>query len=200
MIFKEQIQELMKKPGQVRGVVFDTDRKYVLRKWGQEGLKKLNSLVKEYDDIIEYGAIEAMDWYPAPLRTVSLLLIKQCFDLKDEHIREMGKKAPTFSVVVRLFFKLFGSVEKLAKEIPAFWKKHWTIGTLKPKNIKEHEITIILEGIDFHPIYCIYLEGYFETIMAMTRPKGSKVEVKEISCPFKGHEANSHEYLFKWTL
>lgn len=87
MITKEQIQELMKKPGQVRGVVFDTDRKYVLRKWGQEGLKKLENLVKEYDNIIEYDAIEAMDWYPAPLRTVSLLLIQQCFDLHEEDMR-----------------------------------------------------------------------------------------------------------------
>lgn len=112
----------------------------------------------------------------------------------------MGKKAPTFSVVVRLFFKLFGSVESLAKEIPNYWKKHWTIGVLKPVNLKEHEITINLEGIDFHPVYCKYLEGYFETIMAMTRPKGSKVEVKETQCPFKGNEANFHEYLFKWTL
>jgi len=122
MISENEIQKLIKQPGRVRGVVFETDKKYILRKWGEEGIKKIEDLSVGLGFPIKYDKIKAMEWYPAALRVSSLLLIKETFDLKEEEIREIGRLAPEFSIIVRLFFKLFGSVEKLAKEIPSFWK------------------------------------------------------------------------------
>lgn len=48
MLTKNEIEDLMKKPGQVRGVVFVTDAKYILNKKGEEGLKKVEEKTKEW--------------------------------------------------------------------------------------------------------------------------------------------------------
>jgi hypothetical protein len=194
MLTKEEVQNLMAKEGQVRGVVFDTDRQYILKRWGKEGLEKVEKLSQEYGFPIRYSEFKPFEWYPAPLRALSYLLIKEAFNLPEEELREMGRVAPKFSLIVRLFFKLFGSIEKLAEEAPSFWRKHWTVGELKAVYVdsEKKEMVLRLEGFNFHPLYCVYLEGYFETVVRITRPRGSVVVVKET--------ASSHEFSFKWTI
>jgi hypothetical protein len=78
-IKKEELDKLMKIEGEVRGVVFQTDAKYVLEKEGEEGLKKLEERVKGLGYPIDYRKGEALDSHPIGLRVISLLLIKDTF-------------------------------------------------------------------------------------------------------------------------
>lgn len=195
---KQVIEELKKAEGETRGVVFQTDAKYVLSREGEEGLQKLEKRVKELGLGIDYRRAKTMEWYPIGFRVISLLLIKDIFGWRDSKIREMGKSAPKTSFVAKLFFRLFLSLAKLTKEVPRFWQEHHTIGKLQTVKLDEANKVIILRlsGVNLHPIFCLYLEGYFETVMALTR-KGHSAKVKEIKCPFR-EKVNFHEYQITW--
>lgn len=192
---REDFQEILKIAGEVRGVVFQTDREYILKKWQREGLEKIKEKAKNLEIEIPYEGVKTMEWYPIAKRVISLLLIKETFGLEDKEIREIGSLAPKFSPVVKLLFKLFKPIEKFAKEIPRYWKEHYTLGELeviKAKE-KEKEMVLHLKGIEIHPIFCLYLEGYFEGVMRFIYPQ---TQCQERKCTFKGDPW--HEYYFKW--
>jgi len=183
---KKTIDDLKKIKGEVRGVAFQTDANYVLRREGEAGLKKLEKRAKELSLDIDYRTAKTMEWYPVGLVAVSLLLIKETFGWKDEDILAIGKNAPKVSFVAKIFFKLFLSLDKLTEQVPRFWQKHFTVGELRVVSFDEKKKVIFLRviGLDLHPIYCLYFAGYIETAMALTR-KGKSVIVEEIKCPFR---------------
>jgi len=192
---EEIITELMEIKGEVRGAVFQTDGKYVLEKEGEEGLKKLEKRVKDLGLEIDYRSPEVMAWRPFGSRIVSLLLIKDTFSWSDEEIRKMGKMAPKFSFIVKFIFKIFSPLKKLIKEIPGFWEKHYSVGEIEVTKFDEEkkEFTIHLKGVKGHPLFCFYLEGYFERVIMFVE---KNVVSKEIKCIHK--DSPQHEYLFKW--
>lgn len=192
---KEELDQFLKIEGQVRGAVFQIDAQYVHSKWGTAGLRRLENRAKELGYKIPYQEAEAMDWYLLGLRIISLLLIKDVFNLKDQQVREMGEMAPKFSFIVKFLFKLFSPLEKFAKEIPRYWKEHYTIGDLEVKEADEKKKSIVLhlKGIKLHPLFCLYLEGYFERICKFLYPDA---HTKETKCSFKGNDF--HEYIFSW--
>jgi hypothetical protein len=195
---KEEIDNLIKLEGKVRGVVFQTDAEYVKEKVGEEGLRKLEEKVKELNLPLNYRRAKAMEWYPIGLRAISLLLIREVFGWDEKEIREMGKTAPKVSFIVKLFFKLFLSIRKLTKEVPKFWREHYTIGELEVVELNEEKKYMILHLKNFrvHPLLCSYLEGYFETVLALTR-ETRRASVAERRCLFK-EEVDFHEYYAEW--
>jgi len=195
---KKQLDEFLKIKGEARGVVFQTDKQYVLSNWGQAGLEKLEEKFKEYslDFSQEYDKKSTMKWYPFGKRIASLFLIKETFSLKEPEIKEMGKKAPKVSQIVSLLFKLFTPLKKFSKEIPRYWQEHYTVGFLEVKEVSEEKKRLVLElkDIKVDPLFCLYLEGYFEGAFSFLYPN---VVCREEKCPFKGKE-NFHQYIFKW--
>lgn len=192
---KSELAEILKKKGQVRGVVFETDKKYVLLHFKEKGLKKLKNKAKELGLDIPYEDPETMGWYPIGLRIASLLLIKNVFDLKEKDVRAVGEMAPKVSFIVKMFFKLFAPLEKFSKEIPRYWEEHYTVGELEVTKVSEKEKIMVLHlhNAKLHPLLCKYLEGYFERVIKFIHPKTS---VKETKCPFRGDTV--HEYKFTW--
>ena len=190
-----ELDKLMEINGEARGAVFQTDAKYVLEKKGEESLKKLEERVKNLGYTIDYRKAKATSWYPIGQRIVSLLLIQDIFNWPDSEIREMGKTAPKFSFIVKFLFKIFGSTRKLVKEIPRFWKEHYTIGEIKVIRFNEEgkELVIHLINFNVHPLFCKYLEGYIERILLFNE-KG--VVTKETKCALKGD--SHHEYISRW--
>ena len=198
---KELIGKIKKEnKGDVRGVVFETDRKYILTNYKEKGLEKVEKILKDNDLEIRYKEIETNKWYPSYLRFFSLLAIKESFGFSDSQMRKVGESAPMVSPIVRLFFNFFVSVKRFAKEIPGFWQKHWTEGglTVESIDIKKKEMVISLEGIEFYTFFYYYLEGYFESVVKISRPKNSVVTAKGVSCQQRGGN-NCYKYLIKWT-
>jgi len=194
---KKQLDKLLELQGEVKGVVFQTDGKYILQKEGEEGLKKLEKRVKELGYPIDYRKKgEALDLSPIGLRVISLLIIQDTFNWQDSEIRNMGYAAPGFSFVVKLFMHFFISLKKSANEYPSYWTLHYTIGNLEVISLdeKSKDVTIHLNDFKVHPIMCLYLEGYFERIyeFAVRKGKGNCTETK---CMFEGDPY--HEYVFK---
>lgn len=194
---KEEIENIMKIKGEVRGVVFQTDARYILAKKGKEGLEKVKEETERLGHAIDYEHIKPMEWYPAGLRAVSLLAIKSAFNWSDQEIFDMGNTAPKFSIIVKMLLKYFISLKKSVSQIPVYWAKHWTVGKISNPEFHEDEkwLVIRLEGIKLHPIFCAYEAGYYLRI-AQYVIKSSKITVEEVKCAYRGDP--HHDFLIKW--
>ncbi len=194
----ENAKKFMKFKGEVRGVVFKTDADYVLRKKGDEGLKKVEEELEKIGYPIKYSEIKTMDFYPVGYRILSLLAIEKAHNFSLEKIREMGFFATKTSLIVKLFVKYFFSANQVFfKEAPKIWSKHWTFGELTPIEMNEEkkQARLQLSGIDLDPLYCEYMKGYFSGILQMI-VKTQQIIVEETKCTFRGDDR--HEYSFKW--
>jgi hypothetical protein len=106
----------------------------------------------------------------------------------------MGYAAPSGSLIVKLLMKFFVDFRKIVKESPVYWKKHYTTGKLEVVyfNDETKDVTVHLKDIKIHPLFCLYLEGYFERLYQFVT--GKEGRAKETKCMFKG--APYHEYVF----
>ena len=196
-ISTEEIKNLMKLPGKVRGVVFQTDAEYVKEKKGEKGLELVKKTLKKIGCPIDYEKIKATGWYSVGLRVISLLIIKDVFNWSDKEIETMGNAAPKYSFIVRLLMKYFLTFPMSYKQSPVYWKKHYTVGELEAPdyNLQKKYYIIRLKKFKIHPILCAYLGGYFVRIGQFVL-KGSDFKVKETKCMFSGD--SYHEFLITW--
>ncbi|MEI6597110.1 MAG: hypothetical protein WCL13_02770 [bacterium] len=195
---KEIADNLMAMPGEARGVVLKTDGDYVLKEKGEAGLKKLEEELSALSCSIDYKKVKTLSFYPIGLRVISLLAIKKVFSLSDDKIKELGAFASRTSLMVKFFINYFLSVEKVFfNEAPRIWRKHWSIGELIPVELNEEKKYAIIQIKNFklHPIFCLYLGGYFCGTVQML-VKSAVIDFEETKCSFSGGEY--HEYTIKW--
>ncbi len=196
-ISKEEIDELIKIPGKVRGQVFLTDFEYVKNKKGTEGARLLRGKIKEWGDLIDYEKINVTEWYPVGWRIISLLAIKEVFNLENKDFFDLGDCAPKYSFIVKMLMKYFLSTQKTFEEASNYWKKHYSVGEIETVEYNDKKLYFILRLKNFkiHPILCPYYEGYFSRIGKYV--KGNKnITIREVKCMFSGDPY--HEYLLNW--
>ena len=194
---KEEVKNLMKKKGEARGVVFNTDMQYILNKKGELGLKKVEQKLKEWSYPIDYEKVRNMEWYPIGLRALSLLAVKEVFNWKDKEIEDMGYFAPTYSFIVKLLMKYLLTLEQTYEKSPSYWTKHYNVGELKVPEYNEKEKYCVLQLWDFkiHPVMCSYYTGYFHKI-AELGARQKITGIRKTKCMFWGDAY--HEYLIRW--
>lgn len=194
---KTEIQELLNITGRVRGAVFETDAAYIRNRYGDDGLGRLKAALAEIGQPIEYESVNSMEWLPLGLRALSLLVIKDVFNWNDEKIKEMGDAAPKYSFIVKLLMKFFVSPNIAFRHAPEYWVKHYDTGKLDAVELDEKNGRAIIHLHDFrvHPVYCRYLEGYFQRLFKFMYPN-SRIEIKETKC-MCNHGAH-HEFIVTW--
>lgn len=194
---KELADELMKIKGETRGFNLEHDTRWILKNWGEEGLKKVERKLKRVGYPIEYKKLKIMDFYPAGLRAISLLAIKEVFNLDKEGVRNVCAFHPKISLVMKLFAKYFYSIPVVMDQGPNIWKKYWTVGELVSVDYnkeKKHAIFRIKE-FDLHPTFCNCMEGYFKGAAVLVL-RNREITCEETKCTFRGDEY--HEFLLKW--
>jgi hypothetical protein len=195
---KEVAKKLMEIKGEVRGVTLESDRNYILKEKGEEGLKKLEEELEKLGYPIKYKEIKTMTFYPVGLRVLSLLAIKKVFDFDDKKIEEIGLFGSKVSLIPRLFIKYVFSFPKIFfQQGPKIWREHWTVGELIPVELNEEKKYAILDlkNFDLHPVYCSYLKGYLSGLF-QRMVKSPKIACEETKCTFRGDKY--HEFLLKW--
>jgi predicted hydrocarbon binding protein len=197
-ISQEDSLKLIHSEGEVRGVVFKTDKNFILKKGGEEKLKEVEKEMEKMGYPLLYNEVEAMNFYPFGVRVLSILAIAKVFNLDDEGVREMGMLAPKASVLIRVFTKYFLSVEQTLKKVGEIWGKHSTVGKAEAQEVngKEGYAIFHFSNLKSHPIYCNYLCGYLSGIIEMTVSK--KVNVEETKCSLK--EGDVHEFKATWDV
>jgi len=193
---QEIINTIREARGEVKGVVFDTDKRFILNKEGEEGLKKVEKEMEDMGVPFSYNEVKGSEYYPLGMRILSLIAISRAFNLSVEKVKEMGSRAPLTSFVVRFFAKYMFSAESVFKKAADIWSKHYTVGELEglEMNKEEKRATIRVKDLVTHPILCDYLSGYFSSLVNMA--EGAESRVEETKCYFKGDEY--HEFLIKW--
>lgn len=193
---KAEFLRLMQLPGQVRGVVFKTDLDYIRGLRGEGDAKKFSRAISQTGLFPRDDEVKALDFYPIGLRAVSLLVMQRLFDFSPDDIKTVGLAAPKLSLVIKLFTKYFLSISATANQAPSMWEKHYRGGKLLIKEVNEKEKRIILEleGLDLHPVFCKYLEGYFSTVVKLV--VGQPTSTRETKCPFQG--GLTHQFVVTW--
>ncbi|HBH45774.1 MAG: hypothetical protein A2445_01345 [Candidatus Jacksonbacteria bacterium RIFOXYC2_FULL_44_29] len=202
MIFTEQeVENLLELEGDVRGVAFQGVADYILKKKGADGLEQIEAKMRAWGVAnFRYQEIKHMAWYPIGWGALFTLASMEVFGWEMREIREMGQNAPKVSLIVKIVFKLFHDIDKLAQQIPGFWRKHYTVGSVEVVSIDHEKKEMLIKYLDchFHPALCRYVEGYTETVIQFTRPAGSLAKVREIQCSFKA-KVDYELYRVTWT-
>jgi hypothetical protein len=196
MIKRTDVETLIGIEGKVRGAVFETDAEFVRNRYGDEGLRKVAIALQQLGHPIAYESINSMEWMPLGLRALSLIVIKDVFEWSDEEVKEMGDAAPKYSFIVKLLMKFFVSPRVAFSHAPEYWEKHYNTGRLEPVQLDEEtgDAVIHLHDFNVHPLYCKYLEGYFQRLFKFMYPN-SRIEIKETACMCD--HSTHHEFVVK---
>lgn len=196
-ITDEDINKILNAEGEVRGVVFKTDRHFIINKAGEEGLKKVEEELQKMNCPFNYEEeADNMSFYPVGMRVLSIIAIAKAFEMDKEEVVKMGGNAPKFSLMIKFFMRYFLSAEKIMEKAGEMWEKHYAVGKLESveMNTEEKFIRARLYDINLHPIFCDYLIGYFSSVIKMG--VGKEGEGEEIKCVHRGDDY--HEFTIKW--
>ena len=195
---KQEVIEIMKIPGNVRGAILQTLADYIRYKKKDEGVKMVEEKLKELGHPLKFEEIKPLSWYPESTTVLILFASKEVFNWADDDIFEMGNFTPKSSFIVTMFIKHFVSLKKTLEQSNIHWRKNLDFGEFEPTELNEKEKYIVLriKGVyKFHRLLCIYHGGYFLRV-AQFVIKSKKITIEETKCMLKG--APYHEYLVRW--
>jgi hypothetical protein len=197
MLLKEEADKIMGLAGKVRGVAFKTDAEYVKMYKGIEALKKVEEELAKLGYPFEYEKVNATDWLPYGLRSLSLLAIKQVLGMSNDEVKAMGGNAPKYSFIIKTVLKYFIGIEQIVRFTPRYWKRHVNLGELQvPEfSVKEKYVIVRLVGIFIPAIFAKYLEGYLSRIIQYVLPRE---EVKCEQLKYSSMGAPYDEYRIFW--
>lgn len=195
--FKLTIEKLKKMEGKVRGSCSESMIEYLKNIGKEDYLPKIEAKLKEYGFEEKIRKIDPLRWYPIAFEVALIFSIYEILDWKKEQLKELGRNIPKISFIVRLLMKYFVSTERSYRAARVYWKKHFDSGEFQSVelNKKGKYILVRIKNFDLHPLYCIFLEGYLET-MTNFIIKSKKIWTTETKCTFK--DDPYHEYLMKW--
>jgi len=196
MISREEINELMKIKGEVRGIAMKNTADFVLKKEGREGLQKLEKVMAELGYPINYNRIKSIGFYPLNLLGLTLLVTQRLFKYTYEDLHEMGRFRSRAYVFIKIFINYFFSFEKAIKKVPEMWKKYFTVGELEAIDFdkKKKRGILRLKNYCLHPVQCAVMTGIYANMIQMLVK--SKVTCKETKCIHKGDKY--HEFVLEW--
>lgn len=191
------IERLKKMEGEVRGICLKSDWDFVFRRYGKEGIKKLEEKMAEIEIPIKYQEINTTKFYPVGWDGISILAIKEIFNLKNEDFEKLGREEVKTSFFLKIFIRYLTNLNNLATEAPKMWRKHYTVGDLEISliDLTNQKAIVRLKNFDFFPEFCLTIGAYFAQLLEMATRK--KVSCKETMCTFTGGDC--HEFLLSWT-
>ncbi len=193
----EEIKELEKKKGMVRGEKFRTHASFITLKSGEEGLNKVEKELKNSGHPMQLSKASTFKWYPAFIHPAILIILKKHLQWSDEDIFEMGTSSSKLSFINRVLVRYMISAEKVFLKAPQVWRSYYDTGDLSLVSLNEKEkyLTVRLLNFDMHPLVCLYNAGYMlQTIRHGI--KGTNIKIEEVKCTHKGDDF--HEYYATW--
>jgi len=194
---KNELARLKEIKGEIAGFGLKELSQYVLRRKGEEGLKKIEEKIAEVGYSLNYDQINDISYYPLNYLGVFFVILKKILNWKENDFREMGKFAARTSIVSQDMMKFSFSKLIILKKIGEYWRKYYTVGELKIVSFNKKEKSIILE-LNFEesfPDHCRYLEGYFYQLSAFFVPE-ENLRVTETECFYK--KGKKHVFRITW--
>lgn len=196
IISQEEFTEIKKAKGEMRGNGPKTIGDYILKKEGENGLQKIEEIMKLLGYPIEYRKINQLDYYPMWLAGVTLLAAKRLFNFTNEDFQKMGEMDVKFTPIQRFFTKYFISLKKASESSSKIFSQYHTQGKLELVEFNEKEKYGILRIMDFglNEYHCHYMIGYIAATAKMVSK--NPISCEETQCPFRG--GKYHDFKIKW--
>lgn len=193
---QQELSRLKSLSGKTIGTGLLEDKKFILFKEGEIGLKKINASLaacgcETFEQISHSG------WYPVSCNLISYFLARKLFGWDDKMMKEMGKNSPKISLLMRSMAKYFISPKKLFNAASLYWQKFYDVGSLEPVelNLEKKYCILSLKNFPGHGLFCRHLEGVFEIVSSFLNYK--EIKCQEIKCPLKNQGAN-HVFMITW--
>ncbi len=170
---------------------------FIKHRGGEAAIKKLNEKWQEFELIPDLLKIKPMELYPEGISVFLVLMAREMFNLDDDGIFEMGKTGMKLSLFLKIITRHFAPFKKCFEENPKYWGKHFDFGKVEPVELNEEEKRAVIRiiGYNYHPIMCLYHQGYFlQFTNLIIGAKGAVIE--EIKCVHRGDPC--HEYIIRW--
>lgn len=184
---KKEVDEMMKLGGNVRGVIVEGHFAYIKDKKGQRGVDKVKQRMKELGYQFDEKKISNTGWCPEPLACLINIVAAEVFNWNEKDVFEMGYETPKYSFVVKILMQYFLDIEKIFAKIPDYWQKNFDFGEMEVVSFSTKEKYGIIRIKDFykyHPLICVYHEGYF-TKIAELMLGSKKVKFDHPKCLFR---------------
>ena len=162
MSLKEEIEKTMQIKGHGRGGAVQTHFHYIQERKGKEGVKKVETKLKELGYAVDFEKMKAMERVPLSFSYLVVLAAREVFNWQDSDIFDMGNNAPKYSFIVKMIMKYFVSAKKNFEECPKYWRKHYDVGELEAyKFSEEGKYMIVHLKHECPPTICPFYCGYF---------------------------------------
>jgi hypothetical protein len=191
----KELEKLVRSSDKVRGAALCTDAQYVRRCATEGMLQRIELTTKELGYPIDYQRIKATEWYPAILRSISLLAIKKVLGWDDEGLRAMGRSAPRHSAITKFMLRNFVTVEALAEKLQTYWRCNYSTGSLRGIVI-DRSAFVCLSDFLLSPEFSTYLEGYFIGVLGMIVGENEWITVRKTD---RWHASeNCSDFVIRW--
>jgi predicted hydrocarbon binding protein len=180
----------------MRGVNSILLRKWLLQRFGEETLDKINAKISPEACKMLKNPVPN-EWYPSSLT-------KEIYEIIDDELspeypdalRDFGRFSAEQSIRGFLrFLTRFLTVPQLFKRAQAFWKSYNKGGSIETGAVTEEggrkRSTVIIRGSGVGAPGCKVLEGFIEVLMAQTG--AHNIEVEKKTCIHKGDKVCSWE-------
>ncbi|MBD3207844.1 MAG: hypothetical protein GF370_00090 [Candidatus Nealsonbacteria bacterium] len=196
IISKEELEEIRNLKGKIRGVAIKGELEFILKAEGEEALNTIEEIANKNGYPLEYGKIKDMAFYPLSLYILMQVLMHKLFGYGQKEFREKGRFLTRVSLIIRLFTQYFVSIDNIATQVPAMWRKYYTVGNLEVSGIDKEkgEGTLRLKDYVAHPMHLESLKGFFAGVLQMVVNK--ETTCQEIKSPTRGDPY--YEFLLKW--
>lgn len=194
LISKEEFEELMKIPGEVKGTAILDGMDFIAREEGEERAKEIDNVLTKLGYPLK--DLKRFAYYPLGLLAAHLIALKRLFNYDAEKFQKIGEANAKTSLSIKFFIPSFLFAKILIKEAPKVWRKNYTVGEFKVIEADREKKFLVMrvENFELHPYHCETLKGYFAGVAKMTR--GRCLLSEETKCVHRGDPY--HEFLVKW--
>lgn len=198
---KEELDAISKIQGEERTGILKHIISYVKETEGEESLqelfKKIEELGHEVPSSEEINKSET-DWVKESTITMVGVTAGKLFNWSEEDYIELGKYVMSASLLTKLYFRYFKSLEKTFEHMAETYKQYYTNGEAELAEFDKENKTFIfrIKRNNVHPTACTNLRGVISKLVEMSI-SSENINVEETKCSFEGG-APYHEYKISW--
>ena len=194
---QREADELVSKPGNVRGIAGEFETDYIRKRCGDEGVKAVEEVMGKLGCPFSYESTSQYEWYPEGKLVLGMVVAYRMFEWNEEDLFEWGQHNLKISFLVKVLMK-FTSFERTLENAPFVWNKHYDFGDFRIYKFDEEakEVRAKMTGCNFHSIMPPYYAGYFTALLRFATGYDSMLVSVE-SCPSTDDPA-CHEFIAHW--
>ncbi|OGB76029.1 hypothetical protein A2476_05790 [candidate division CPR3 bacterium RIFOXYC2_FULL_35_7] len=179
-ITKKVFDEIMSIDDMVSGVVFQTDREFILNNFKEAGVSLVKKRLKEFVDV-NYNSFNIAYTYPGKYRVLIMSIVKELFNLSAKDMADWGTRAVHYSLFIKVVARYFISLDTLIKTASSHYSRQHSAGKFVVKSINKSKgvMEAVLKDCITTDVYCEYLSGYIAGLVSLVTPN------KKVKCSYK---------------